>query len=115
MPYGRREESLFVRFPSSEVQIRHLASEDEPDEITLSLKNPAGDIVGTLGAYQGTDDFQFLSDLWSEAYRSVTGWDEVLADIEQAINQPGKVAQPTILPSTPHPKLLLPKERRINQ
>jgi hypothetical protein len=77
----------FVEFPNnSRIAIAYISPDSEPDRVvaTLIVNNEE---IATIRAEDGqnSNTFTLLRMLWLEAYRTLTGWDRALAEIEAAL------------------------------
>ncbi|HET6575678.1 MAG TPA: hypothetical protein VFG68_18910 [Fimbriiglobus sp.] len=87
-----------VVLPHSTITLSYTSPRVEPDFITLELFNENDLRVGSWSADKpdpddGTPspDWVLLNALFDEVHRSVTGWDKVVSDIEQALAKPGRI------------------------
>lgn len=86
--------SYVIKLPQSSVEIEYFSPKSEPDSVRISIRNNSGNVVGSLTAEEGDEDWDRLRDLHSEAERRVTGWDEALSDIEKSIKADVAVGLP---------------------
>jgi hypothetical protein len=82
---------LEVHLPKSIIRLMFRSPRTEPDFVLLQLCNEKGNWVAQLKAEEGDEDWKLLRELYDQANRYVTGWDEVLGDVQQALQQPGKI------------------------
>ena len=85
---------FLVRFPRSNLYLNYFSPPAEPDEINAIVTRTDGTVVRSWKASEGDDDWNLASSLYSEAERVVTGWDQVLTEIETAVSGTGKVGLP---------------------
>jgi hypothetical protein len=77
--------------PKSIIRIVYHSPRTELDSVALHLCNANGYLVATLTAEEGGPDWPLLKKLHEEAHRHVTGWDEVIKDVQENISKPGKI------------------------
>jgi len=66
--------------------------ESAPDFVVASLNVNGIDVV-TLNVEDGEPDYPFLLDLYKEAYRTTTKWDEALNEVEKVLAADGPVGK----------------------
>ena|SRR5439155_12427701 len=87
--------SYLVEFPASAITVEFFSPESEPDYYVARLFNDRRNAVQTLGATESEKgDWELLSNLSTEAYRAVTGWDKAMADAEASVNSNDPVGKP---------------------
>src|SRR5438552_3811058 len=79
-----------VQFPKSMIRILYSRPKTEPNFVELQLCNLDGSPVDRARAAEGEPLFPLFWDLYLEAHRVVTHWDEVLADVKKGIAELGK-------------------------
>jgi hypothetical protein len=82
--YGAPQDYI-LKLPKSVVGLKSRFSRTTPDVIRMSLYSAAGEEVGNWAVEEGENDWDLLKGLYDEVDRTVRGWGEVLADIEQAV------------------------------
>ncbi len=89
--------SFNVQLPESLMRIQRISPRTDPDYFQLDLYNKDGvRILSQIADESETDNdwLPLLSQLYEEAFRCVTGWDKVLADLEAAVASESHVGTP---------------------
>jgi hypothetical protein len=90
---------LIVRFPKSYIRVRYISPRTESDFVEMQVWSAGNEMVASLqqaeaaGDEEVDEDWRLLRDLYYEAFRSATNWDEVLGDVKNALSQPGPVGR----------------------
>jgi hypothetical protein len=95
------EKRYGVQLPAGGIQIGFFSPQTEPDEIHVAVTGPDGRSVGEWTVSQADDDqWPLFWDLYHDAERCITGWDQVLNGIEAAIGSEDTIglAKPLNLP-----------------
>ena|SRR2546422_856021 len=74
-----------VSLPNSAISIDIISPPTEPDFIRLTIYGPAGGLAGSWEVREGDEHWELASTLYSEVYRSATGWDKAFEDVERFI------------------------------
>ncbi len=89
----------YLHFPSSCLVLTYRSPRTEPDGIEVAIKknDPSEEEVTVTSLYveEGDEDWELVHDLYREAERRVTKWDQVLSGIESAMRTPGTVGLPS--------------------
>lgn len=90
-PSGVDDITYTVNFPHSFVSIT--TQDDRTFEANFYKSSPESDvIIGRLRTTgPGTHHWDLLPELYREAGRAATGWDQVLTEIEEAVGHQGKI------------------------
>jgi hypothetical protein len=82
-----------LHLPNSQVRLKYNSRSTAPDNVVMRLCHSDGSEVGQFSAEENEDDWKLLADLYTEAHRSVTGWDQVVNDISRAVRENGLIGQ----------------------
>lgn len=83
--YRTLRDALVAEFPNSIVQLLFLQPTADPDYFRVEFMNKEGETVARWDVDAEDEDFKAVKDLYMEAYRIATGWDKILADINQSL------------------------------
>lgn len=83
--YRTSKDALIAEFPNSVVQLMFLQPTVDPDFFRVEFKNKDGESVACWDVDADSEGFETVKDLYMDAYRVATGWDKILADINQSL------------------------------
>jgi hypothetical protein len=91
-PDDKYEQSFAVTLPKSKIAISYRPQRQDPAVYLLSVRDPNDVEVGQWSVLTGkADDSRLMADLYQEASRGATKWDEVLKDIDTALRSKGQI------------------------
>ena len=82
----------YVVFPKSLVRVTYVEPKTEPNYVEFELCTPTGIVVAGTRASEDDPLFPLLYDLYREAHKSFTHWDDVYHDVMEGIKRLGQPA-----------------------
>lgn len=92
---SHRNDVYAVEFSDgSQIAVEYWSPEVEPDIATAKLYVNR-DVVFSETAEDGGENYGLIRALYEEARRTVTGWDEVLQQIDKELSSAGEIGRPS--------------------
>ncbi len=82
-----------VELPQSKVIVEFFSPPTQADFIRVQFARKDGGVVAEWLAEEETPDWELALSLFKEATRSVTRWDEILQDVEMAVESAGVIGE----------------------
>ncbi len=90
--FGSRKKTCYaVTFPKSAIQLEFTSPYAEPDFISFDILNDRGEFVRRWKVTDGGEDWNFVNQLYLDAERYVTKWDQVRDDLNAALASSGTI------------------------
>jgi hypothetical protein len=86
-------EKFRISMPEAVIELERVPT-PEGDDVRLYVRRDDGMMVGMITAEDGKEVFELLADLYAEAERRVTRWDQILERVEKRLATPGVVGVP---------------------